>query len=247
MSLEIFKSLNGFNHIEFEEGPHVYKSQGLELISVTSVIELYKSDKDWEEIAMRYAAKNGLSLDSVQKQWALESTIGKTRGSEFHLYVENCIANKKYVYNPDIMPEALETMWWKFWEESKDHLVPVRSEFIVGDMEFGVCGMVDQIFWNTKEEELQIWDWKTNKKIDMSNKWNKMKSPVGHLDECEYTFYSLQLAIYKRIIEKNIGLDIGNCYLGHFHTNNDSYKLYKTRELKKEVDLILSNVPLFKV
>ncbi len=48
-------------------------------------------------------------------------------------------------------------------------LIPVKSELVVGDSELNLTGMIDQLFWNVKHECLQIWDWKTNNKINMKN------------------------------------------------------------------------------
>ena len=45
---------------------------------------------------------------------------------------------------------------------AKNKLIPVKSELVVGDKELMLCGMIDQIFWNEKQQCLQIWDWKTN-------------------------------------------------------------------------------------
>ena len=106
---------------------------------------------------------------------------------------------------------------------------------------YGMGGMIDQIFWNTKMQELQIWDWKTNKKIAASNKYNSFKSPISHVEECEYNKFSLQLSAYKHIIEKNLGLVIGSCYIVHFNTNNEKYKIMKTRDFEKEVKLMLAS------
>ena len=64
------------------------------------------------------------------------------------------------------------TIFDKFHENSRKSLVPIKSEVVVGDKEFGVCGMLDQLFWNEKAQEYQIWDWKTNKEI------NKFSNPI---------------------------------------------------------------------
>ena len=110
---------------------------------------------------------------------------------------------------------------------------------MVGDSELGLCGMVDQLFWNEKSGELEIWDWKTNKEIKEKNKWQQFKSPLSHLDVCELNTYSLQLSLYKHIIEKNTNLKLCSSYIVWLNENNDTYKVFKCNDFEKEVKSIL--------
>ena len=105
------------------------------------------------------------------------------------------VLNKKKTLEKDF--DKLVSLFNKFYEESYGKLIPMKSEIIVGDEDLGICGMVDQLFWNNKTNELQIWDWKTNKEIKRSNRWQKFKGPLSHLDVCEFNTYSLQLSLYR--------------------------------------------------
>lgn len=258
MDFEILEKLNAFTNVEFEEKRHIYTIGKQQLTSVTTLLKKFSPDKDWQEIAEKYAAKNGETAEHWQKQWKQEGTIGREKGSEFHLYAEMSLANKVHDFDMEKMVRITEEcdlvthfepyramkkmkmMWDVFWLQAQGVLIPVRSEFVMGDAELGIGGMIDQLFWNTKMQELQIWDWKTNKKIGMSNKFQNFKAPIQYLDECEYNTYSLQIGIYKYIFEKNVGIKIGTCYIGHFHELNDTYKIIKARDMSKEVELILN-------
>lgn len=260
MDFEIIEKLNGFSHVIFNERWHTYKIGQQKLTSVTSLLKQFEAEKDWDLIAERYAAKNGETGDYWRDAWKQEGRVASEKGSEFHLYAEWAMANKEYEFDmekiiktteecdkvshfePHKAMKKLKMMWDVFWLQAQGKLIPVRSEFITGDAELGVGGMVDQLFWNVKEQELQIWDWKTSKKIAKSNDYNKLIGPLSHLDECEWNKYSLQIAIYKHIIEKNLGLTIGKCYIGWFNENNDTYKIIKTRNLDKEVQHIFKAV-----
>jgi ATP-dependent exoDNAse (exonuclease V) beta subunit len=115
-------------------------------------------------------------------------------------------------------------------------------ELVVGDDEYKIAGMVDCLFYNKKSNKLEIWDYKTNKEIKTSNNFgNKMLQPISHLDECEHNTYSLQLSLYKHIIEKNTNLEIGNCYLIWIHENNDNYKVIKCNDLHAEIKLMIEH------
>lgn len=256
MNFEIFEKLNQFRHIKFEEKQHLYTVGQKKLISVTTLIKKFESDKDWQEIAEKYAAKNGETAEYWRDQWKQEGDIAGEKGSQFHLYAENSIANKVYGFDidklnyindqcdkidwfePSKVMSKLKMMWDLFWYQANENLVPIRSEYVVGDVELGVAGMLDQLFWNKKAQQIQIWDWKTSKKVAKSNQYQKFKGVFSAYDECEFIKYSIQISIYKHIIKKNLGLEIGDCYIGWFHENNETYKIIKTLDLSKEVELM---------
>jgi hypothetical protein len=102
--------------------------------------------------------------------------------------------------------------------------------------------MLDQLFWNIKMKELQVWDWKTNKEIAKYSIYKqRMLAPIAHMHDCEYNKYSLQTSLYKYIIEKNTGLKIGNCYLVHLTEHKDTYEVIKTDYKKNEIEKMIAS------
>ena len=167
---------------------------------------------------------------------------------------ENWWNNKSFPYDPsvavntfglDIIKEKYdkcESLFKKFWADSNPNLIPVKMELVVGDNDYKIAGMVDCLFYNKKSEKLEIWDYKTNKEIKTSNAYgNKYLKPISHLDECEINTYSLQLGLYKHIIEKNTNLKIGDCYLIWINENSDNYKIYKCKDLHAELKLMIEH------
>ena len=81
-----------------------------------------------------------------------------------------------------------------------------------------------------------------NKKINEKNSYGeRFKSPINHLDVCEINTYSLQLGLYKHIIEKNTNLKLGNSYLIWINEKNTNYKIYKCKDMNAEIILMLEN------
>jgi ATP-dependent exoDNAse (exonuclease V) beta subunit len=110
---------------------------------------------------------------------------------------------------------------------------------VIGDAELGVGGMVDGLFWNQKHGELQIWDYKTNKEIAEYSKYKKrMKIPINFLHDCELEGYSIQLNLYKYIIERNTNLKIGKCYLVHIHEEQEKYNVIECKEYQHIIQLL---------
>ena len=106
----------------------------------------------------------------------------------------------------------------------------------MGSSKLGICGMVDQLYYSVPLGGLVIFDWKTNKRLNYNSKFdNWMLDPISHLPECEFTTYSLQLSLYKYIIELETELKIEDCYIVWFNEKNDSYRLIQCADYKKEI------------
>ena len=132
----------------------------------------------------------------------------------------------------------------KFLKDSNGSLIPILSEFIIGDKEYRICGTIDQIFYNKTYNSLQIWDWKTNNKIDLENKFKKdqfMLPPISHIENSNFWHYSIQLSLYKFILQKITGIEVGKLYLCHFDDTKDDYTLHECPYLEMEVKLILED------
>ncbi len=239
------EQLNKFTDIVFHEDEHKYTYNGYECKSVTTLLKDYKHIFDDVLIAGKYAKKNGLELIDVLKNWDQIREKSGTIGTEVHRYAEMKFLQKAYIphwyeYEP---PMQLLTYVDNFYHDTKNKLIPIKLEFVIGSFNKRLCGMIDKLFWNVKAKELQIWDYKTSKKIETSSPFkNKMRNGLQHLDDCEYNTYSLQLGIYKKIIETECQIKLGNSYICWLNAENDNYKVIKTADMEQEVDLIWNSI-----
>jgi ATP-dependent exoDNAse (exonuclease V) beta subunit len=250
--METILELSKFNNVKYFDGPHKYYIDGVELTSATKFIGTFKPKFDTEKVATQYATRRGLKVENVIAEWDLKRDTSTVKGSAVHDYAENWWNNKEFPYSSDkaikefghdIIKESFnkcKNIFMKFYNDSNKNLVPVKMELVVGDEEYGIGGMVDCLFFNKKSNMLEIWDYKTNKKISNKNEYGeKFKSPISHLDVCEINTYSLQLSLYKHIIQKNTNLKIGNCYLIWINEKNENYKVFKCKDLETEIKLML--------
>lgn len=243
MNFDLFIELDKFNYISFNEELHEYKINNQKCISTTTLLNNYKKPFDTENIAWRYAVKNLKSVDEVIEEWEDKKNEASSKGTHLHRYAELKFACKEYDVPEESLPLILKQYIDKFYDDSIGRLIPIKSEMIVGDKDLKLCGMIDQLFYNVKEKEIQIWDYKTNKEIRTFSQYkNKMTNGLNHLQECEYNTYSLQLGIYKKIIERNTNLKLGKSYICWINDKNSSYKAFQMAEMDKEVDLIIKNI-----
>lgn len=247
-----FEQINLFNHVEFKSESHTYLIKGKEACSVTTFLESFVKPFDKEYWALVKAQSLGLTPQELISKWEYSSNLSKCKGSVFHSYIE-CILNKTnftypqqeivYIFGHDPIQDAFHKtipLIQKFIDDIENKMVPVASEFIVGDEEYLIGGTIDQLFYNYKSKQLEIWDWKTNKDIKLNSKYFHL-SPIEHICDSDLDRYSLQLSLYKFILEKNTGLSIGNCYLTWFNESLTNYKIFKCKDYKEEIKLLLDH------
>lgn len=130
---------------------------------------------------------------------------------EFKDNVEKCLETIK-LYVHKTLP-----LIHVFLNISNGKLIPIGSEIIIGDEEYLVCGTIDQLFYNATHNTLEIWDWKTNKEFKVKDTYNKkLKFPLEQYDDTHFYKYSIQLNLYKWILEKNTNLRVSKLWLLNF-------------------------------
>jgi ATP-dependent exoDNAse (exonuclease V) beta subunit len=252
--MNVFKELSKFKKVKYHDEPHKYFIGEQELISGTAFIGKFKEKFDSKAMAEKTAKKKGIPAEEVLADWDYRGDISRTKGTLLHNFAENYWQNKIFPidysqyderFGAGVMEERLEAckkMFIDFYTDSSNTLVPVAMELVVGDEDLGIGGMVDCLFWNQKHGELQIWDYKTNKEIAEFSKYKKkMLMPINFLQECELNAYSIQLNLYKYIIERNTNLKIGQCYLVHIHEDQDQYNVIQCKEYQDIIELLIKH------
>jgi ATP-dependent exoDNAse (exonuclease V) beta subunit len=248
-----------FNHVKYFDEPHKYFIGDKELISVTTIIHKYVEEFDEEYWSDAKGEKYKQSPDNIKYLWKFINEKGTTKGSKIHDYTENLFLNKIFPYpEKEIVnhfgfdPVLKEYNRTKnhvdaFYKDVQNKLIPIKTELVVCDEEFNIGGMVDMLFYNIRKRCFQIWDWKTNKKLTRPgdpNVFDNFKGVLSHLDASDLNVYSLQLELYKYIIEKYTSIKLGDSYIVWFSHNNLTYEVIKTLDMKNNVQLMLNNYKL---
>jgi hypothetical protein len=242
-----------FNDVTFYDEPHKYFINNKELISVTTLIHKYQEEFN-EEFWSEYKGNQfNISPIEILRAWKFINRKGTIRGSAIHDYAENLFQNKKFEYpkqlilnefgfDPvqhtyDICKKHVDN----FYNKVQSRLIPIRTELVVYDRETLIGGMLDILFYNIKAQEYQIWDWKTNKEFTLAEPKRHLLNDLFMLEDCDLELYSLQLEMYKQIIQKNVPIKLGKSYIVWFSHNNDNYKVIETLDREYHVKLILNN------
>lgn len=247
---ELFTS---FNDVTFFDEPHKYYVGGKELISVTTLIHKYHPEFNEEFWSDYKANEYNLTPEIILRAWNFINKKGTIKGSAIHDYAENIFQNKVFKYPKELILNefGFDPVWEeyqitkkhvdKFYNDVQGKLIPIRTEFVVYDKESLIGGMLDILFYNIKAKEFQIWDWKTNKKFSKENKESHLTGKLFMIEECDLEIYSLQLEMYKQIIEKNTGIKLGKSYIVWFSHKNPSYEIIETKNRQYYVSQIIND------
>lgn len=257
---------DSFSHIKFFEKDHHYEIDGEKAaISVSQLISRFEKPFDKEGVAQTVAKRDGKTINDVLKEWEWKKNYSCHKGSEFHLIVEQFFQRRVFPINRDsligfltdspvgennkkFIDEYYNQMalliknfqgfynWWK-----EDHIL-LKSEFVVGDRETKVCGTIDNVSYNKKTGELILFDYKTNKEIKREGfRGETMLPPINTVQKCELGKYSLQLWLYKLIIERNSPFKVGDSYI-IWVAGEENYEKIPVLNVKQEAELILKNI-----
>lgn len=197
-----------FESLKFNEKNHSYTLGNRSLKSVTQKISSLKPYTDWDAVALK-CSKNekhehfGKDLDEIRAIWKQSGIDSMRKGTIVHNYIEHRLLGKPYqIYDTDWLPEM--SAWEAWWNYHKKYLSPVASELKVADARLGVAGTIDSIFWDKRVEKYRIGDWKTGKRFRTENIFQQYKVPFDVYEECEFHTYSMQVSLYRLIMEVNI-------------------------------------------
>lgn len=230
-----------FSQITFDNRTHTYRLGSQILLSVTSLIDRLKPPFDRDGISARLAEKEGRDQAEILKEWERSGEESRDKGTRVHSYIEDVIDGKidqaMRTIN-DRIPEmdAFDEAWRRM--VAGLNVKVVEKEMIVGDSDFGVAGRCDAIMEFGGQP--CIFDWKTGKKFDESNPYEKLFAPFESEDNCHLNAYSIQVSLYRLMIERNTSMKMGDPYLLHLR-NNGTFHLYRAKDYRARIEAWLKN------
>jgi ATP-dependent DNA helicase PIF1 len=261
MNINFLKNKNCYdrdNHIVLKnDDTHTYFIDGKNdnLVSVTTFYKKFFNVFDADKI-IESILKNGKYLDphykyynmspkEIKDLWNKNGKQASTDGTNLHNDIEIFYNNihSSSNYENLIENDTIEfEQFLSFYKDHKDVLEIHRTEWLIYSKKLKITGSVDAVFYDKNENSFVIYDWKRSKEINKINDFNKKGLyPIEHLDDCNFIHYSLQLNLYKLLLENLYKIKISNLYLIVLHPSNDEnkYKKIKAMNLEKEVLYLL--------
>ena len=236
--------------ITFEESTHTYTVDGVKegWTSCTGFIHSFFEDFNPDAVIAKMMASRkwpdsqyyGKTAFEIKKQWSDSGTEASAAGTRMHLDIER-FNNADPVgnlegdeYEPNLGPEWDYFLKYERRWRIKHGFVPFRTEWLVFKEDIKLSGSIDMVY-KKPDGTLAIYDWKRSKEIKYENSFQSGLSPLDHLPDTNYWHYSLQLNIYRRILEELYDVHISELALVILHPNNPSFKIIQLNRMDDEV------------
>jgi hypothetical protein len=200
--------------IHFDDSSHTYSNLwGDVYTSSTQLVSKFKQPFDGPKIAAAYAKKNGGTPEYWLAEWDRIRDTACDRGTEFHKQKEERIlAMQRMAMNGKLHKVWKSTKGGEKIENLRDLPDGLYTELLLWDHDAKIAGQADIVAIETHPQSkirfIDIDDHKTNKKIDRESycHWRDghrmMRPPLGHLMDCNFQHYELQLSVYAWILER---------------------------------------------
>lgn len=215
--------LKKFNDIKIDPIPHIYEdSKQTKYTSVTTFVKKYSIEFPKERLAIRCALKDCRTVADVIAEWDMKGAYARLLGTEVHSVMEHLWKEDENEPNYEAMREydgMIEDFKYRksicedLYSKMKQIYVPIANEIIVNDPALGLAGTIDFVAYNKRTDTVDILDWKTSKQFAIKSGKTTMKAPFDHFPNTNVSEYSLQLSLYKYIVEKYTDLKIGELRL----------------------------------
>jgi hypothetical protein len=208
------------NHIYIVNNSHLYTSVS------TLIDRFFPFDK--EGAAIRVSKTRGITVEEALHDFE----NAKTQGTILHSYIHNFLQSDGNDI-PDINPE-IQPAFNQFKHFRDTHLADkeiYRTEWAIYDEDAGIAGTCDLVVVN-EDGTYTLYDWKRTKGI-----WRtgfEGQTGIGifsDMQNCNFNKYSLQLNLYKQILERKYKLNISKSYIVQFYPLENPYELIEANVL----------------
>lgn len=231
--------------ISFVDSTHTYFIDGSSegYISSTTLVHSLFPAFDADAIIAKMMKSNkwpsspyfGKTPDEIKSGWDKNRDLAASAGTAMHENIE--------MYYNDELHDTSSKEFRMFSNYVRDfkHLEPFRTEWEIFDEDAKVAGSVDMTYKDPENPGcIIVADWKRSKEIKTFNRWQRGNDPLTrHLQDCNFVHYSLQLALYKNILEKKYGKTVTGTFLVILHPNQNNYIKMDTLDMDDLVQKVL--------
>jgi hypothetical protein len=228
------------------------------------VIKKMMAGRNWNESNKYW----GMTPQQIKAQWNNNGKSVSSAGTDLHFNIEQFM-NQWLVDEDDAFMDCDQDMlldcytedreagdcvinntseeWGYFLNFVRDNLgfKPYRTEWMIYDEDLKIAGSVDMVYKNS-DGSIDIYDWKRAKEITAVNGFGETGNgaSVLHITHSNFWHYSLQLNVYKAIIERKYGMKVRNLVLVQLHPESPTknYKLFPCADLSEEVEDIFQEI-----
>jgi ATP-dependent exoDNAse (exonuclease V) beta subunit len=200
------------------------------------IIKRMMKSKNWEK--NKYYP---MTVEQIKEAWEINRDEAAKAGTIMHEMIEDYYNGK---YTLQTLPaDSIEMNYFKEFRNDYEiacNLTPFRTEWRVFHEELKIAGTIDMVFKN-EDNTLSIVDWKRCRQMKhmINTNWPQPRSlnpKLQRLFDTNYYHYTLQLNLYKHILETKYNVKVKELILVNLHPNNEckSYEFYEVIVLSNE-------------
>lgn len=256
------------DRIEFEEETHTYTIDGMRngWVSCTGFLHQFFAPFNADATIAKMMASSrwtdskyyGMTADEIKRQWSDKGKASSEAGTRMHLDIEHFYNALPAAWNSDEKKVDVETglqimqeqdNWivaggaeWNYFKEYQTEVgskfIPFRTEWLVFDEEHQIAGSIDMVY-QKPDGTLAIYDWKRIEEVKFENRFQSGLGPVKHLPDTNFWHYSIQLNVYRYILEKHYGYKVSEMALVVLHPTNKTWIVKPIQPMDEEIAQML--------
>jgi len=234
-------------YLEPIEHVYIHRKTGIKYQSVTKTIASIEPHFDAEGVSAAIerqadTAKQevyiGMTQEQILEYWQMLNDEANTYGTLVHNTIETYLKANKWWFPTDPFQQKVIAGYDAL---KIDEGIKLHSERIMFSEKYELAGTSDLVI-DIDNVWFDIGDYKTNKKINFYNPYGHetLLKPFDHLQNCQYSIYSLQLSIYAYMYElEQPTRKCRQIYIMYWDKNTESFMRIPVIYLKKEAKQLL--------
>ena len=249
---DLVKKLSVFKDPEFifREDELSYHYNGIKYDSVTSYIKKFKTEFDKKYWSERKAKEQGVDVSVILNDWQGKADEANELGTNVHKWIEDFWSGNARELTSEDDPRLVDRInkFLDLYERKFKNLVPLPSELKIFSKKWRLAGTIDQPFlmWDEKQQKVLflIGDWKTNKEFRYDEhpkgRYQRLLHPFSHFWANHLNEYSIQVSLYRLILEEEIGLETHGGFLCHIGPDGPA-KIHPIKDVRQPLKVYLQH------
>ena len=183
-------------------------------------------------------------IDIIAVSWEENGDNASQAGTNMHESIEDFYTHGKQ------LPDTNESKHFLAFHKYAISLGyrPLRAEQILWDADLNIAGCADMLYIPTDTPKdickPKVWlvDWKRSKEIRKHGYGKHGTGLCSHKKDCNFEHYSLQLNIYKFLLQKNYGLEVTRMTLVILHPDQKTFDKFEVSDDQRLVERIFADV-----
>jgi ATP-dependent exoDNAse (exonuclease V) beta subunit len=199
----------------------------------------FDADKILERMKIKGSKYDGMTKEEIKEVWNHNAKDAQQQGTRMHSVIERYYKQEPITDEEKRLPEILQFM--EFVSEHK--LAPHGIEWCVYSRTIQLAGTIDFAVAN-EDGTIDLYDWKRSKHMELQNPYRKYSHVIQTIPDTNYWHYTVQLNLYKYVIEKEYNKKVRDMYLVCFYPTQTKFEKYKVSNIQVHIPIILEQLKL---